>query len=207
MVGWRHARGLKSHLVAFEADMMAERRLTSSSNVKTNFLSIMKNDLICLCCAKHASVLRHLRDDPRFREASFPLVPIATHDMRWEDGIAYMQGRTTWLTFALPSDMPAAGIRLRYTFLNAKGTEPYLQIYWKSSDQAEFGNDFIYTSYPSCGDRADWHSNDIRTVGRTVGFWVCHPVQSVRIWPRCEIGAIKVHELTLLVPVEDNTRH
>ena len=147
-------------------------------------------------------VFAYLHDDPPFREIAVPLVAVDTHNISWENNTARSTGPFAWITFALPSEVQAARIRLSYTHSNAKNIQPYLGIYWKSSKEADF-EDTCYTKYSPTGDRANWkqgswsrlnNKNTILEVG------VCHPVQIIRIKPAIERATLKIHELTVLVP-------
>jgi glycosyltransferase involved in cell wall biosynthesis len=99
-------------------------------------------------------------------------------------------------------EVPAAGIRRRYTYSNAKGTEPYLGIHWKSAEQTDFSED-AYSKYSPTGDRANWRRgtwsrrNDPVS---TVYVWIAQPVQAVRISLPLEQGTLSIRDLTLLVP-------
>ena len=98
---------------------------------------------------------RYLRDDPPFREIALPLTPVETHDMEWQDGVAHATKMYGYVTFALPRDIHVAGIRLDYTYLNRNRVVPFLGLYWKSSDEADFGEESHLNYYP-IGDRANW---------------------------------------------------
>jgi hypothetical protein len=200
--GLRWAHYLKSHLVAFERDIRAGtppyQLLQRYANLNQDRELMM--DYMPMLRDAHIGAFGSLRDDPRFREVSLPLVPVDAHNMTWEDGIARPTDNQAWLTFELPSDVQVAGIRLAYTYSDRDGFEPCLGLSWKARDEAGFDQDSSF-SYCPIGDRANWpHGTWSRLNNEitTLDVWVDHPVQSVRVFT-LEKRTVKIHELTLLV--------
>ena len=152
-------------------------------------------------------VFRYLRNDPPFQEVSLPLMPSEVRNMTWEKGIAHATASGAWLTFTLPKDIQAAGIRLDYTYSNTNENEPYLGIYWKSSREADFGKDSHIRYYP-VGDRANWQRGTWRRQSDTITSlhaWVCQPVHTIRLLA-IKPATIKIHDLTVLVSAEGERR-
>ena len=206
--GWEYARGLKSHLSAFEADLRAgvpPYLLVQRHGYYLHPHQEMVTDYMPLLRDAGVGAFHYLRSDPPFREVSVALTPVETRGMQWEGGIARATAVPGWLTFALPTDVNAAGIRLRYTYSNPKGTEPYIAIHWKSSREADFGKN-SWTKYSPTGDRANWRQgtwcrrdNELTTLN----VWVAPPVQTIRIGPTLGPGWMKIHDLTVLVLADD----
>lgn len=207
--GWQYATDFKSHLTAFETDLRAGTPpyklvqryayyLHLHHDILTDYMPMLRDAGI--------GAFRYLRDDPPFRQVSFPLVPVETHGMNWQDDVARATETPGWLTFALPNDMLIAGIRLRYTYSNPKGTDPHILIYWKSSTEGDFDSE-SWAWYSPTGDRANWRKGTWCRLAddlTTLDVWVCRPVQTVRIQPSLENGSIKIHDLAALVPIDDS---
>jgi hypothetical protein len=204
MWGLRYARDLKSHLGAFEADMVAGtppyqliqryggKYLHPHQLIVTDYMPFLRDSRV--------GAFRYLRDNPPFREVSIPLKPIESRDVEFSNGVARAIGMGGSLTFALPADVQVAGIRLRYTYSSSK---PYLAIYWKSHNQPRF-SDESYSKYSPTGDRANWGRiawTRLQDDASTVYVWVSQPVQMVRILAMSK-ATIDIRELTLLVPAE-----
>jgi hypothetical protein len=194
---------LKSHLGAFEADMVAGMPPYQLIQRHVRYLhphQLIIMDYMPYLRESAVGAFQKLRDNPPFPEFSVPLVPVESHETEWENGVGRTTGMNGWLTFALPADVEAAGIRLRYTYSNAKGTEPYLAIYWKSQDQVDFGEG-AYSKYSPTGDRANWQRGTWLRLGddsSVVYVWICQPVQTLRVCLPFEKGTIKIHELEVL---------
>jgi len=206
MWGLRYARDLRSHLGAFEADMVAGtppyqliqryggKYLHPHQLIVTDYMPLLRDSRV--------GAFRYLRDNPPFREVSIPLEPIESRDVEFSNGVARAIGMGGSLTFALPADVQVAGIRLRYTYSSSK---PYLAIYWKSHNQPRF-NDESYSKYSPTGDRANWGRiawTRLQDDASTVYVWVSQPVQMVRILAMSK-ATIDIRELTLLVPAESS---
>ncbi len=202
--GWHYARDLRSRLAVFESDMrggMAPYQLTERHSYLHPHHMIMMDYMPML---REASVgaFAHLSNNPPFTAIDVPLSPVETYDVAWQDGIARKTGKHEALTFALPREVDAAGIRLRYAFSNPSGTEPYVAIYWKGAKETEFGPE-SFTKYSPTGDRANWRAGTwsrLRDPLPTMEAWVCHPVQTIQIRPALGHGMIKLDELAVLVP-------
>ncbi len=205
--GLRYARDLRTHLAAFEADMAAGLSPSQLIHRHADYLHphhLVILDYLPMLREGQVGTFRQLRDDPVFQEISLPLAPVELHAMEWDNGVARATAANAWLTFELPEDVQTSAIRLRYTYSNHKGTEPYLAIYWKSSDQPDF-SEGSYSKYSPTGDRANWKAGTWTRLGdefSTVYVAVSHPVKSVRLRLRFETGTMKIHELTLLALVE-----
>lgn len=206
--GLRYARDLKSHLAAFETDMVGGTPAHELIQRYAGYLHphhVIIMDYMPMLRAAGAGAFRQLRDDPPFSEVSPPLTPIQLHDMEWEDGVARAISTNGWLTFGLPAQVDAAGIRLRYTYSNAKGTEPYVAIHWKSRDQTDFAKD-AYSKYSPTGDRANWQKGTwsrLEDDSSVVYIWIDQPVRALRVSLPFEKGTIKIHELCVLVSADD----
>jgi hypothetical protein len=204
--GLRYARDLKSHLAAFEADMVAGIPPYELIQHYAKYLhphQIIVMDYMPFLRESGIGAFRRLHDDPHFREVPLLLTAGESDEAELENGVALAKGSDGWLTFTLPGDVEAAGIRLRYTYSNAKGTEPYLAIRWKSSNESDFAED-SWTKFSPTGDRANWRQGTWSRLSNeltTLDVWVCRPVQTLRIWP-----AIKIYELTLIVPPDVDAR-
>jgi len=207
--GWRWANYIKSHLVPFERDIKAGippyQLLQRYADLHQDNELMM--DYMPMLRSARVGAFRYLRDDPPLREISLPLVPVQSHNMQWQDGVARSTGDKGWLTFTLAGDIQVAGIQLRYTYTNSNVIEPYLGIYWKSSGEADFGAESYIEYYP-VGDRANWRQSTwsrLSNTTTTLHAWVGRPVQTVRL---VAIGkaTIKIHTLTLLVPEEADAR-
>jgi hypothetical protein len=204
--GLRWAQYLKSNLAPFERDMkegMAPYQLLHryASLHQDNELMM---DYMPMLRGAGVGAFRYLRDDPPFREIALPLTPVETHDMEWQDGVAHATKMYGYVTFALPRDIHVAGIRLDYTYLNRNRVVPFLGLYWKSSDEADFGEDSHLNYYP-IGDRANWrHGTWLREGNETTSLhaWVDRPVQTVRVMA-IERLTIKINQLVVLVPTND----
>jgi hypothetical protein len=75
--------------------------------------------------------------------------------MEWQDGVAHATKIYGYVTFTLPRDIHVAGIRLDYTYFNRNRVEPYLALYWKSRNEADFGEESHLNYYP-IGDQIKW---------------------------------------------------
>ena len=154
--GWRYADDLRSHLKAFEADMIAGsppyQLVHDYAGTYLHPHQLIVMDYLPFLRQAGVGAFRHLCDDPPFREVSLPLKPIESNDVTFANGIPRANGMGGNLTFALPTEMNVAGIRIRYTYTTSL---PYLAIYWKSQSQADFRDD-SHTKYSPTGDRANW---------------------------------------------------
>jgi hypothetical protein len=203
--GWQWAHYIKSHLEAFERDIIGGmppyRLLQRHADLHQDNELMM--DYMPMLRGAGVGAFRYLRNDPPFREIALPLVPVDMHDMQWQDGVARATERKAWLTFMLPGDVEAAGIRLDYTYSNPDDVEPYLGISWKSSKETDFADDSHLGYYP-IGDRANWrHGTWARLNDKITSLhvWVSHPIQAARLYAH-ETATIEIHRLTLLVPAE-----
>jgi hypothetical protein len=207
--GWQYACDLKSHLSSFEADLKTGTppyQLVQRHGYYLHPHQEMVMDYMPMLRDAGVGAFGYLRNDPPFREISFPLTPVETRGMQWQDGVARATAVPGWLTFALPSDVNAAGIRLKYTYSNPKGTEPYIALHWKSSDEADFAKD-SWTKYSPTGDRANWQQGTWsrrENMLTTLDVWVAPPVRIVRVGPTLGQGWMKIHELTVLVPADND---
>ncbi len=205
--GWRYAQDLRSRLSFFEADIrrgMPPYQLTEQHSYLHPHHMLMM-DYMPMLREAGVGAFSQLRSDPPFELIPVPLTPVETEDVTWQDGVALAAGKHESLTFALPRDINAAGIRLGYTYTNPKGTEPYVAIHWKSNKEPAFGPE-SYTKYSPTGDRANWRQGTWSRLHNSVAImeaWVCQPVQTIRIQPAIGKGMIKINELSILVPTAD----
>jgi hypothetical protein len=209
--GWRYASDLKSHLAAFEGDVMSgtppyQLIQRHATYLHPHHLIIM--DYMPMLREAGSGVFKRLRDDPPFRDVSLPLTAVELHDMTWDGDVGRATSTDGWVTFELPAEVKAAAIHLRYTYWNAKETAPYLAIHWKPRDQTDFAEN-AYSKYSPTGDRANWQRGTwsrLEDDSSVVYISVDQPVQALRISLPFEKGTIKVHELCVRVAVDD-TRH
>jgi hypothetical protein len=199
--GWRYADDLRSHLKAFEADMIAGvlpyQLVHEYAGTYLHPHQLMVMDYLPFLRQARVGAFRYLRDDPPFREVSLPLRPIESSDVTIQNGILRGTGMGANLTFALPTEMNVVGIRIRYTYT---ASLPYLAIYWKPRNQPEFRND-SYTKYSPTGDRANWGRitwTRLQDDTSTAYAWVCKPVQMIRILPM-STATVDIREVTLLM--------
>ncbi len=204
--GWRYAQDLRSRLSSFEGDIrrgMPPYQVTQRhSYLHPHHILMM--DYMPMLREAGVGAFAQLRSDPPFELIPVPLTPVETEDVMWQDGVARAAGKHETLTFALPQDVDAAGIRLRYTYQNPQGVEPYIAIHWKSSKEPAFGQD-SYTKYSPTGDRANWRQGTWSRLHHApiMEAWVCQPVQTIRIRPAIGKGTIEINELSILVPAAD----
>jgi len=200
--GLHWAQYLRTHLAGFERDIKAGMPpylllqryadLHQDREIMMDYMPMLRDAQI--------GAFRYLRDDPPFAEVSIPLVPVAAHNMTWNDGLAQPTGDDGWLTFKLPDDVPATGIRLAYTYSNTNKIVPYWEICWKSSAEYDFPEESC-SGYCPIGDRANWQRctwarlNNERTM---LHAWMSHPVQTVRVMA-FDKNTIVIRELVVLV--------
>lgn len=203
--GLRYARDLKSHLAAFERDMltgMPPYQLIQRHARYLNLHHTVLMDYMPMLRRAGVGSFRHLGDDPLFREIRLPAEDAA--DASTNDGTIRADRSGGWFQFALPTDVDAAGIRLNYTYESVDGTAPYIVICWKSTNEKDFGAD-SYIAYSPSGDQANWqHGTWLRSDnnGSVVYVWICRPVHEIRIWfPMRNGTTTKIHDVALLVPV------
>ena len=199
--GWRYADDLKSHLSAFERDMVGGRpRYQLIHDYCGKYLhphQLMAMDYMPYLREARVGAFRYLRDDPPFREISLPLKPAQSTDVEFQNGILRGKGMGANLTFVLPAELEVEGIRCRYSYATSF---PYVAIYWKSQDQSEF-RDELHTKYSPTGDRENWGRITwarLQDDSTTIYAWVCGPVQMIRILPMSR-DTIDIREVTLLV--------
>ena len=203
--GWRYADDLKSHLGAFEKDLLDGRppyQLIHDYGGKyLHPHQLVPMDYMPYLREARVGVFRHLRNDPPFRELSLPLRPIESTDVTFESGTPRGRGMGASLTYELPAEMKVQGIRVRYA---CSSSLPYFAIYWKSRDQSEFRKE-RYTKYSPTGDRANWGRitwTRLQDDSSTVYAWACAPVQMIRILPMTR-ATIDIREVTLLMRAEN----
>jgi len=199
--GWRYAANLKSHLSAFERDMVAGRPpyqlIHDYCGKYLHPHQLMVMDYMPYLRQSRVGAFRYLRDDPPLHEISLPLRPIESNDVTFQNGTPRGIGMGANLTFELPVEMEVEGIRLRYAYSTSL---PYVAIYWKSQDQSEF-RDELHTKYSPTGDRANWGRITwarLQDDSSTIYAWVCRPVRMIRILPMSR-ATIDLREVTLLV--------
>ena len=199
--GWRYADDLRSHLKAFEAEMIAGsppyQLVHDYAGTYLHPHQLMVMDYLPFLRQAGVGAFRYLRDNPSFRELSLQLKPIESNDVTIQNGIPRANGMGGNLTFALPTEMNVAGIRIRYTYTTSL---PYLAIYWKSQNQSDFRDD-SHTKYSPTGDRANWGRITwarLQDDSSTVFAWVCGPVQMIRILPMSH-ATVDIRDVVLLV--------
>ena len=142
-----------------------------------------------------------LHSDPPMEELEVPLAPAKLHDVSWHNNVARATGTREAMIFRLPKEVNASGIRLRYTYRNPRSTEPYIAIYWKAADEANFGLE-SYTKYSPTGDRANWKRGTwcrIADPVSTIEAWTCHATQTIQVRPALADGELTIYELVVLI--------
>jgi hypothetical protein len=204
--GLDYAFNLKSRLAAFEADLqsgMPRYQLIQrhARNLHPHHILVM--DYLPMLREREIGSFRYLRDDPQLHEIPLPLLEGEALD-------DFSKGNADgWFTFGLPDDIFAAGIRVRYTYSNTRGTDPYVVVQWKSSQETAFAQD-SWTKYSPTGDRANWQRGTWLRLAddvTTLHIWIYRPLHTVRVWlpPGRRVRA-KIHEVALLVPAEADAR-
>ncbi len=206
--GLAYARQLRSHLGAFERDVAAgvpgfrliqryDEYLHPHHDVPTDYLPMLRRAGV--------PPYRSLRVDPAFREIPVPFPPISTSQAIWEDGVIRSTGNAPSVVFDLPASRYVDGIRLTYSSTNRQGSLPYVSIYWKGLDQAEFTTR-QFKKYSPTGDRANWERGTWkRRMNResTMTVWICDTMKQLRLHPDFKPGVFRISELVLLVPAQN----
>ena len=139
-----------------------------------------------------------LQDDPPFRERPVSLVPVATSQLKWEDGTTVASGLGSYMVFQLPEEVDASGIRMKFRHSNGRNIAPYISLYWKSGDRKDQSMD-----YWSTGDRELWLQHTwlrLPDPDVTMTTWVCGKVRQIRIHPDVMPCVFELKELVVLVP-------
>jgi hypothetical protein len=208
-IGWGllYARDLRSHLAAFEKDMLTGMPPYQLIQRHARYLHLHHTVLMdYMPMLRRAGVgsFRYLGDDPLFREIR--LAAEGAAGARTQDCTDRPDGSGGWFRFALPTDVDAAGIRLSYMYKSVEGTAPYVVICWKSTNEKDFGAD-SYIAYSPSGDQANWERGTwlrSNTDDSVVYVWLGRPVHQVRVWFPVRSGTTaKIHDVALLVPVDN----
>ena len=132
-----------------------------------------------------------LRELPRFREISVPVVPTALHEMTWQGDTGHGFGTDPYVEFRLPPAPRVYGILIRCS-LNYGSADPApvaFGVSWHEIGAPDFTND--------PGDfRLDTGSAE-----KDVGVWVNRPIDRLRIRPDSKPCVLHLSKLVLLVPV------
>ncbi len=204
--GFAYGKELRSILGSFERDMVAGVPSYQLINRYGEYLHPhheIPNDYMPMLRQAGVGYFQFLQENPALREVALPLVPTGLNQVRWEEGTAYATGNKPYLVFDLPDERYVSGIRLKYSYVNAEHTCPYISFYWKRSDQSDFTQD-QFKKYSPTGDKANWcHGTwtQINESETTMTIWICDTVNQIRIHPDFKPGVFKVSEIVLLEPV------
>ncbi|CAN5830765.1 hypothetical protein BH18ACI4_BH18ACI4_28960 [soil metagenome] len=167
--GWYYAHELKSRLTAFEAQMAAGSppfQLVRSYSSILHPHHTLLTDYMPMLREAGVGNFQHLRDNPPFRKVNVPLEPMKADNTTAEYTSPWTTSTSGWLTFELASDVDAAGICLHYSCAPEQSASPYLSVYWKSSDQLRFTEEF-HSKYSPTGDRDNWQRGAWSRLPRT----------------------------------------
>jgi hypothetical protein len=135
-----------------------------------------------------------LRNDAATAEAAnthqvlLPVVPIATNQMTWEDGVGKGSGEDPYLVFALPYLQRVHAVRLRYAYENTPGPASF-QFFWRNSGRDDFAE-----------ERSVRLALDTGPGEKTITITVNDKIDQVRVDPDEKPCVFKLSEIVLLVP-------
>jgi hypothetical protein len=176
---------LSERYVSFLVDPLAGE---AEKPVLADFLRMMRRAGI--------GPFRSLKEDSAIRrEVQFPVVPIATNQMTWKDGVGEGQGEDPYLVFALKEPQFVQAIRIKYAY--EKTAPPVtFQMFWRRSDR----NDFAEEERNSTLDLKPMAEEATLTIQ------VADVIDQFRIDPDTKPCVFKLTEIVILVPEADYPR-
>lgn len=202
--GLEYGRSLRSELGSFEDGISKGvppyqlvhahlRYLHPNVQLINDYLPMLRDDKI--------GQFRFLRPNPSFQQVEVPLNPVKLWNSSWKHGIAKTTSSDAYIVFALPVDISAAGIRLRYTVENETRRPPFFSIAWRGGGSSAFTTDHSYYVSPT-GDRANWERGSWVRIGQPeteMNLWICARVREIQIKPDLQPCTFRLSELKLLV--------
>jgi hypothetical protein len=127
---------------------------------------------------------------------SVPLVPVATNQVTWKDGVIEGNGDDPYVVFALKAPLYVHAIRLTYSYGNAADAPATFQMFWRKSDE----NDFVET------ERVVTRELKVAPEEQTLTVAVNDVIDQFRIDPDVKPCVFKIKEITVLVSEDDFSR-
>jgi hypothetical protein len=208
--GLHHATDWRSHLKSFEEDMAAGvplHELISRHRAYLHVRDEILTDYLPMLRDAAIGQFRSLRVSENFREVAIPLVPAESNQVEWHDRTAYATGDRPYLVFALPEDVYACGIRLKFTHASPEGTLPCVSLHWRRGGQGDFHGHYDFSPI---GDKMTWARG---TWSRradpeaTVTYWAGDIIRELRIHPDYRPCVFRISELVLLAPATVEYSH
>jgi hypothetical protein len=138
---------------------------------------------------------RSLQEDSAIREVRFPVVPTATNQMTWKDGVGEGHGEDPYLVFVLKEPQFVQGIRIKYAY-DKTASPATFQVFWRRSDR----NDFVEEERNSTLELTTEPGE------KTLTIQVADTIDQFRIDPDTKPCVFRLTEIVLLVPEADYPR-
>jgi hypothetical protein len=193
--GLRWAKERRNAIEAFEHDLRAGVPLSILAENHTRSLQRLDPDdlagFLRMLHGARVGRFKEMRADPPWRELRLPLTPVATNEVRWQDGAAVGTGNDPYLVFAL--DRPRFVHAVRWQFSYEKTATPATcEFYWRKSGQPGFAD----------GTRREW-AQDAEPGLKRHAVWVNDTIDQFRIDPDNKPCTFRLLELVLLVPADE----
>jgi hypothetical protein len=120
------------------------------------------------------------------QEVVVPAHAVATHDMKWKDGVGHGVGTDPHVIFMLPNRVSVCGVRLQFTLTTPDGAPALFQVFWTKGG-VEFGKNQQNATLNSSAQ------------GQTFTVWINDEIDSLRVDPNTNPVDFKMSEIVILM--------